>query len=192
MKAIDWYAYLKAQREQEEAIADAQHLLVSALRCTPDYRAHGPFIESLIEQIEEPLGSGGYEKQVVLENGREATYRFSWAVATLQLVTMRRYKEVFGDVPAWVKRRHPFQIHRLCRTALEAELPLPGFPEDRFSPPQAECLRELRYKANESMGQAIRRASNRIWLDDLATMLECTKPFSIAEKKPRRTRRTKH
>ena len=172
MNAQELAAYIKEEREQDAAIADSQLLVSEAIRQHDEYSANRDFFEKVIDIVESLCQTGSFKKQVTLENGRQAVYRFSWAVGMGHSRTTGEYARMFGKpVPEWVMRRPPYHIHRLCALAIEQHQKLPTLRADIFSPQNAEWLRELKVESDGLLAAGIRQAYNRGWLESVAGQL---------------------
>jgi hypothetical protein len=80
----------------------------------------------IIEILSNEPGYGSFSQAVTRTDGREVTYRFSWATGTGSLHYRWHYREHFGeDDPPWVKLEHPYHQMRLCKESVAADLPLP-------------------------------------------------------------------
>lgn len=172
MNAQEWATYIQEVREQDAAIADSQLLVSEAIRRHDEYPANRDFFEKVIEIVGTLCQTGSFKKQVTLENGRQAVYRFSWAVGMMHSQTMGKYKVTFGKpIPEWVTRRQPYQIHQLCALAMKQHQELPTLHADLFSPQHANWLRELRAESDHLLADGIRKAYNRGWLESVAGQL---------------------
>lgn len=168
MKAMEYAQMMQEAREESAALEDSQLLVGEAIRSLETYISHRTFFEKVIAIVERNCQTGSYKRTVTLENGKEATHRFSWAVAMMHGGTMGKYKNQFdAPVPEWVLRRHPYQIHLLCGLAIKSGIQLPELSFGYFSPVQAEKLRGLRSEANCMLVGEIRKIYNRDWLDSL-------------------------
>jgi len=168
MKAMEYAQMMQEAREESAALQDSQLLVGEAIRSLEAYISHPTFFEKVIAIVEKNCQTGSYKRTVTLENGKEATHRFSWAVAMMHGETMGKYKNKFdAPVPEWVLRRHPYQIHLLCGLAIEGGIRLPELSFGYFSPVEAEKLRALRSEANCMLVGEIRKIYNRDWLDSL-------------------------
>lgn len=172
MKAMEYAQMMQEAREESAALEDSQLLVGEAIRSLDVYSLHRKFFEKVITIVERNCQTGSYKRTVTLENGKEATHRFSWAVAMMHGGTMEKYKNQFdAPAPEWVMRRHPYQIHLLCDLAIESRIQLPELSFGYFSPIEADKLRALRSEANYMLVGEIRKIYNRDWLDSLREQL---------------------
>jgi hypothetical protein len=90
----------------------------SARPCFPD--------GEIIEILGDEPGYGSFSQTVTRPDGREVTYRFSWATGMGSSHYRWRYHEHFGeDEPPWVELEHPYHQIGLCKDSVAADLPLP-------------------------------------------------------------------
>ena len=90
----------------------------SARPCFPD--------GEIIEILGDEPGYGSFSQTVTRADGREVTYRFSWATGMGSSHYRWRYHEHFGeDEPPWVELEHPYHQICLCKDSVAAGLPLP-------------------------------------------------------------------
>ncbi len=84
------------------------------------------YAQELLDIFEDPIGWGGFKREVALPSGEVVTHRFSLAVGWGSSFRQSEYVAYFQrDFPAWAMLQHPYHISCMCRLSAKYGKPLP-------------------------------------------------------------------
>jgi len=84
------------------------------------------FYFCITEIMRRQVSGGQFNEEIVLpDGGGTVTHSCCWATGMMSSIEQRKYSDLFGLVPEWVRVLHPYHRGCLCKLAVESNLKLP-------------------------------------------------------------------